>query len=71
MILSSGDTVLVHYDPNAETRVLSDASLYSLGAVLEQQEKDKTWQPVVKISITLCATIYTDREGSPCHYVGL
>ena len=56
MILSSGNTVLAHYDPNAETQVSVDTSSYGLGTVLEQQQKDKTRQPVA----------YQSRSLSPC-----
>ena len=45
-ILSNDVWELAHYDPEADTRVSADVSLYGLGAVLEQRQKDKTWRPV-------------------------
>ena len=46
-------TVLAHYDPQRETKVSSDASAYGLGAVLDQQQDDMLWRPVVYQSRSL------------------
>jgi len=63
-ILSSEDALLAHYDPQAETRVSADASSYGLGAVLEQQQKDKTWLPVAyqSRSLSSCEQRYAQIE---------
>jgi len=44
--------VLKMYDPNAETRILADASSFALGAVLEQKHDDEFF-PVMYISRAL------------------
>ena len=42
-------TVLALYDPEAEMKILADASSFGLGAVLLQRS-DETWRPVVYAS---------------------
>ena len=52
-LLISEDVVSAHYDREAETRVSADASLYGLGAVLEQKQKD--WKLIAYQSRSLTA----------------
>lgn len=54
-LLASEDVVLAHYDCEAETRVLADASSYGLSAVLEQKQKDLNRKPVAYQSRSLAA----------------
>ena len=48
----SQPTVLCIYDPNAETKILADASLHGLGALLLQKH-DSEWKPVAYASCSL------------------
>ena len=48
-------TVLVLYDPAAETKISADASSYGLGAVLMQKE-DTQWKPVAYASHSMSET---------------
>ena len=41
---------LAAFDPQLETIVSADASLYGLGAVLVQKQRDGTSKPVVNLS---------------------
>lgn len=41
----SSTPVLTTYDPNRDTKVLADASLYGLGGVLLQKLKEE-WKPI-------------------------
>lgn len=43
-------------DPTLETTLSADASSYGLGAVMNQEQKDGNWKPVVFISCALNAT---------------
>ena len=38
-------TILALYDPEAETKLVADASSYGLGAIL-LQKRDSIWRPV-------------------------
>ena len=48
--------VLALYDPNKETEIAADASLYGLGAVLLQQEEPDSWKPVSFMSRSMTVT---------------
>lgn len=41
--------LLAHFDPHAQTRVISDASDFAIGAQLEQLQRDE-WHPVAYLS---------------------
>ena len=45
--------VVALYDPNRETKISADASLFELGGVLLQKQDDESWRPVVFISRAL------------------
>jgi len=49
------DTVLILYNPQANTKISADASSFVLGAVLMQQSKD-LWQPVAYASQLMSET---------------
>jgi len=63
-LLTSDPAVLALYDPQRKTRVSADASAYGLGAVLEQQQDDMSWRPVVyqSRSMTSCEQRYAQIE---------
>ncbi|KXJ30128.1 Retrovirus-related Pol polyprotein from transposon opus [Exaiptasia diaphana] len=63
-LLTCESAVLAHYDPQRETRVSADASAYGLGAVLEQQQDDMSWRPVVyhSRSMSSCEQRYAQIE---------
>jgi hypothetical protein len=42
--------VLMGYNQFAKTRVETDVSSYTTGAVLLQQNKDRVWQPIAFLS---------------------
>jgi len=46
----SSSRVLAPYSPTAETCVSADASSFGLGAVINQQQTDGTWRPIMLIS---------------------
>lgn len=48
--------VLVHYKPNAKTKVSADPKAFGKGSVLSQMQKDKEWCPVAFISCSLSDT---------------
>lgn len=52
----SSPPVLAPYSPSAETCVAADASSYGVGAVLNQQQPEGSWRPVVYISRGLTET---------------
>lgn len=54
-ILSSPE-VLAQYSNSAETRVITDASPYGIGAVLTQKQSENSWRPVTYISRGLTDT---------------
>lgn len=45
--------ILAIYNTNYKTRVSADASSYGIGGVLEQQQTDGTWKPVIYCSKSL------------------
>lgn len=45
--------ILAIYNTNYKTRVSADASSYGIGGVLEQQQLDGTWKPVIYCSKSL------------------
>ena len=51
--LVTGETVMVHYNKDLKTRVVTDASPVGLGAMLLQQQTDGVWKVVTYISRSL------------------
>ena len=49
----SAKVLLVHYDPQAELILTSDASPFGIGSVLQQRAHDGTVQPIAFVSRTL------------------
>ena len=58
-------SVLVHYDPSAETRISADASSFGLGAVLLQKVEGQ-WKPVAYASRAMTET--EQRYAQIVHY---
>ena len=50
--------VLAWYDPNAETKVSTNASAYSISAVLLQTNHDQLWKPVAYATRSLTDTAW-------------
>ena len=49
-------TVLAVYDPDADTKICSDASSYGLGAVLLQRQAENQWKPISYASRAMSET---------------
>ena len=63
----SSTQILAMYNATHKTKVSADASLYQLGAVLQQKQASGEFRPIAYISCALSETeqhLCTNREGS-------